>query len=184
MAELTDRQTTLTALLGRFTAENPAAPGLASTDPAEIGEYLVRNAPPGAAQKWLADLMASLAPPKSRLTPGVLALAAAGLITALALIWGIFFTPGFLPSLADPAHARGLITFLFAFATIAVVVISVIATFWVRIDEVEKRATLSKEVLTILIGIMGTILGFYFGADNAALTPTDTAPTETAPPTQ
>jgi hypothetical protein len=181
MSELTERQAALNALLGRFAADNPTAPALTSTDPAEIGEHLVRNAAPGTSQRWLADLMATIAPPKSRLTPGVLALAAAGIITGLALIWGIFFTPGFLQSLADPAHARGLITFLFAFATIAVVVISVIATFWVKIDEVEKRATLSKEVLTILIGIMGTILGFYFGADSATPPP---APPENIAPNQ
>ena len=58
-------------------------------------------------------------------------------------------------------------------------IISVIATFWVKIDEVEKRGGLAKEVLTIMIGIMGTILGFYFGADMTA-SPPDPAPPDPA----
>lgn len=171
MSDPSDRKKAFEALLGKFAAENPTAPVIVSTDAAEIGEFVVRNAPAGTAQKWLADVMAIVAPASRWPSPGVTALFLAGVVTALGLIWGIFFTPAFLPSLAEPGMARGLITFLFAFATIAVVIISVIAVFWVKIDEVAQRGALAKEVLTILIGIMGTILGFYFGAELTTAAP-------------
>jgi hypothetical protein len=167
MSVLNDPAKAYETFLGKFLAENPTVQPIASTDPAEIGEFIVKNAPAGTARKWLAELIALSGPSAGRLRIGVLMLSAAGVITGASLIYGIFFTPEFLPSLAVAENARGLITFLFAFATIAVVLITAIATFWVNPDEVEKRGTMAKEVLTILIGIMGTILGFYFGsADN------------------
>jgi uncharacterized membrane protein len=98
---------------------------------------------------------------------GTLALVAAGAVIAATLIYGVFFQPDFLKSLADVNVARGLITFLFAFGTIAVIILIAIATFWGNVDEVERRVAIAKDTLTILIGIFGTILGFYFGAMTA-----------------
>jgi hypothetical protein len=151
------------AFLQKFNAANPAVTPIASTDPAEIGEFVVKSAPNGSAQKWLTELMAINAPAMRKPSIGVYMLAAAGAVTGFALIYGVFFTPSFLSGMAAPGNARGLITFLFAFATIAVVIITVIAAFWVKLEEVEQRGALAKEILTILIGILGTILGFYFG---------------------
>ncbi len=164
---LSDHGRACETFLRKFLAEHPTVPPIQSTDPAEIGEFIVKNAPAGTARTWLAELMALNVPRIAWPGIGALMLSAAGVIAGAGLFYGIFFKPNFLTSMATAESARGLITFLFAFATIAVVLITVIATFWVSADEVEKRGAMAKEVLTILIGIMGTILGFYFGsADN------------------
>jgi hypothetical protein len=57
--------------------------------------------------------------------------------------------------------ARVLITFLVAVATIAIAFLAILTAMLLR--EYEKRFALAKEVLTILVGILGTIVGFYFG---------------------
>lgn len=175
MADATPSVTPLDAFLTRFAAENPAAPAATGKTPAEVAAFIAAHARPERVKAWLDEYFA-LAPtaPSGRLSPGTLLLAAAGILSALALLYGIF-SSGFLPQLANHDIARGLITFLFAFATVAVVIISVIAVFWVRPDEVAQRAALAKEILTILIGILGTILGFYFGAEIATNPPEDPA---------
>jgi hypothetical protein len=68
--------------------------------------------------------------------------------------------------LADPETARGLITFLVAVSTvgIALVLIVYLASSTAEVEVVKERFGFSKEVLTSLIGILGTIIGFYFGA--------------------
>ena len=160
----TDQDKALKAFVDKFNTDTAMNPPISSINLAEIAELVAKAVPAGTAQKWLTELFAIGSDVSRRPSMGVLALAAGGAITGLALIYGIFISPSFLTSMAEPSNARGLITFLFAFATIAVVIITVIATFWVKMDEVEKRGTLAKEILAILIGIMGTILGFYFGS--------------------
>jgi hypothetical protein len=183
----TDQEKALKAFIDRFNTDNAMNPPISSIDPAEIAELVAKGAPAGTAQKWLAELFAIGSNVSRRPSIGLLALAAGGAITGLALIYGIFISPSFLTDMAQPGNARGLITFLFAFATIAVVIITVIATFWAKIEEVEKRGTLAKEILAILIGIMGTILGFYFGSAKPeatmqapAVVTTPAAPTQPA----
>lgn len=157
--------------LDRFQAANSGAPALNSSDPAAIAEHVAKHAPAGTAQIWLKELFALNAPAARGPRYGVIALGLAGLLVGAALINGIFFQPAFLTTLATEGNARGLITFLFAIATIAVILVTIIATFWVSADEVEKRGAMAKEILTILIGIMGTILGFYFGSQVDAPAP-------------
>lgn len=74
---------------------------------------------------------------------------------------------GFLDQLAKPDVARGLITFVFAIGTVGVALILTAAAFAVSGDnqeEMKERFDMGKQVLTALIGIFGTILGFYFGS--------------------
>ena len=68
--------------------------------------------------------------------------------------------------LADAKTARGLITFLFALGTIGTALIITISVFTSNClpNESKERFYRAKEILTILIGILGTIVGFYFGA--------------------
>ncbi|SDJ83134.1 hypothetical protein SAMN05421823_101213 [Catalinimonas alkaloidigena] len=72
-----------------------------------------------------------------------------------------------LHNLAGGAYARGLITYLFAVGTIGLIVLLILAALIdtgkddQRSEQIFNRA---KEVLTILIGIFGTIIGYYFGA--------------------
>jgi hypothetical protein len=181
MSAASDRRKAYEEFLARFLADNPTVQPITSSDPAEIGEFVVRNAPPGSGRMWLGDLMALSAPPAAATRYGVLALAVGGAIVAVALLYGIFFREDFLPLLAEEGNARGLITFLFAVATIAVILITVIATFWVSAEEVEKRGTIAREILTLLIGIMGTILGFYFGSAAPEPAPPATPPPVVAP---
>jgi hypothetical protein len=39
-----------------------------------------------------------------------------------------------------------------------------ITTFWMPKDDVQVRFEKAKDLLTIVIGVLGTILGFYFGS--------------------
>jgi hypothetical protein len=65
--------------------------------------------------------------------------------------------------------ARGLITYLFAVVTIGTAVVLVVAAL--TADETpahEKRFERGKEILSLLLGVFGTIVGFYFGSEVAA----------------
>jgi hypothetical protein len=85
--------------------------------------------------------------------------------------------------MAATDKARGLITFLFAFATIAIIILIAIATFWMSKDDVEVRFSKAKDLLTIIIGVLGTILGFYFGqiVSDRQMASTTSPPQTTAP---
>jgi hypothetical protein len=67
--------------------------------------------------------------------------------------------------LAKVEQVRGLITFLFAFSTTSVIILIAIAIFFLKdSDEVKERYVHAKDLLTVVIGVLGTILGFYFGS--------------------
>ena len=77
--------------------------------------------------------------------------------------------PYFLAYLKDVATARGLITFLFAVGTIGIFFVMTSAIFVGSLSDAEPRFDRIKDALSMLIGIFGTILGFYFGsAQNSA----------------
>src|SRR5262249_44121986 len=94
-----------------------------------------------------------------------------GLIIAVGVVWGMFINRSFFDLMAQPDHARGLITFLFSFATIAIIVLVAVAVFWMEKDEVEARFAHAQDVITILVGVLGTVLGFYFGTASAGSPP-------------
>lgn len=65
--------------------------------------------------------------------------------------------------------ARGLITYLFAVVTIGTAVVLVVSAL--TADETpanERRFERGKEILSLLLGVFGTIVGFYFGSEVAA----------------
>jgi hypothetical protein len=80
--------------------------------------------------------------------------------------------------------ARGLITFLVAFATVAIAVI--LALYAVvngaKEGEAKERFALGKEVLTTLIGVLGTIVGFYFGSSTGSQVQEDRKLLKITPP--
>ena len=93
------------------------------------------------------------------------ALVAAGLIVAIVVASALFYT-NLIEKLASPGSARGLITFLFSFITISVILIVIIALLWMDKDEdLDNRFTKAKDIIAILVGILGTIVGFYFGSN-------------------
>lgn len=99
------------------------------------------------------------------------------LLTLLAVLAVSLFTHnGPLEELGNLEIARGLITFLIAFTTVGIALILTISTVVVQDSpENDKRFDRGKQVLTTLIGVLGTIVGFYFagiqGTGMSALTP-------------
>ncbi len=117
-------------------------------------------------QKLLAINMQSLAKPASadiwttRLQYAVFGTPA--LIVLIFLMYGMI-NELFLPKLASIAVSRGLITFLIAVVTVTIALILVLATIVSENEQRKERFTQGKEILTMLIGVLGTIVGFYFG---------------------
>jgi hypothetical protein len=91
---------------------------------------------------------------------GVIALAIFGFI-----YWGLSGRQGFLESLKEITLTRGLITFLITITTMGIAIMLAISTIFAKSGEDEdKRFDRGKQVLSVLIGLLGTIVGFYFGS--------------------
>jgi hypothetical protein len=71
-----------------------------------------------------------------------------------------------LQELRNVAYARGLITFIFSLGTMGIGVILTIAALE-KGEDAGASFTRGKEIFTILVGILGTIVGFYFGSSEA-----------------
>jgi len=88
--------------------------------------------------------------------------------TILAIIAIIISKYGhdFLMSLAEEKVARGLITFLIAITTVGIAIILAVSTVMTSGDDAagDKRFDRGKQVLSVMIGVLGTIVGFYFGS--------------------
>jgi beta-lactam-binding protein with PASTA domain len=86
----------------------------------------------------------------------------------------------FLGSLADSNKARGLITFLIAITTVGIAIILAISTLVLTEgDAGDRRFDRGKQVLSVMIGVLGTIVGFYFGAETKATQPGTPGPAQT-----
>src|SRR5262245_18714593 len=75
-------------------------------------------------------------------------------------------------SMGRADFARGLITYLFAIVTICIAVallLSAVVGATEEGDATEKRFQRGKEILSLLLGVFGTIVGFYFGSDSSNL---------------
>lgn len=84
--------------------------------------------------------------------------------TTLGLDKGLVLT-----KMGQVEFARGLITYLFAVVTIGTAVVLVVSAL--TSDESpanERRFERGKEILSLLLGVFGTIVGFYFGSEVAA----------------
>ena len=68
-----------------------------------------------------------------------------------------------LARMAEHEFARGLITYLFAVTTIGTSVVLVMAALTGALDEDHYKR--GKEILALLLGVFGTIVGFYFGSE-------------------
>jgi hypothetical protein len=89
----------------------------------------------------------------------------------------------FLYKLANKEVARGLITFLIAITTVGIAIILAISTLVLTEgDAGDKRFDRGKQVLSVLIGVLGTIVGFYFGSAPDAKQAQSLAITTTALP--
>ena len=106
-----------------------------------------------------------------------IAMCIVGIIT-IAAIAAIIYS-GNLSSIGDGGSnvARGLITFLVAIVTVAIAIILTLSAVMSSSKDYKERFALGKEILTIFIGVLGTIVGFYFGSaqiEKAAANPINT----------
>lgn len=92
------------------------------------------------------------------------------LVFAFAILIAILVDAEVLKRLQDVAYARGVITFLVALSAIALAFMFAYQAFTdEKISDNGFRR--GREVLTGIMGILGTIVGFYFGStDKMALT--------------
>jgi hypothetical protein len=81
------------------------------------------------------------------------------------IIATLIYRAGIYDNLRDPAYARGVITFLIVLSAIGLGFFLTILTFFGSCDtqaEAEKFRR-GREVHAVLVGVMGTVVGFYFG---------------------
>jgi magnesium-transporting ATPase (P-type) len=67
-----------------------------------------------------------------------------------------------LEALKDKEYARGVITFIFSFGTISLAFVLILMAIFSNASADQFRR--AREVFAALTGILGTIVGFYFGA--------------------
>jgi len=86
---------------------------------------------------------------------------------------------GVLASMSRIDYARGLITYLFAIVTIGTAVLLIVSALTGTDDLAhQRRFQRGKEILSLLLGLFGTIVGFYFGSE---ISQGNTAVLQTAP---
>lgn len=69
---------------------------------------------------------------------------------------------GVMEKMGHGEYARGFITYLFAMVTIGTAVVLVVSALTGLTDRTHFER--GKEVLAVLLGVFGTIVGFYFGS--------------------
>jgi hypothetical protein len=109
---------------------------------------------------------------KTATEEGVVSLLNPIVVIALAILGGVFFLigaaifgldKGVLAKMSDSTFARGLITYLFAVVTIGTAVVLVVYSLTTAGGGEDQRFNRGKDVLSLLLGVFGTIVGFYFG---------------------
>jgi hypothetical protein len=99
-------------------------------------------------------LLASYGP--MQIIVGVIGFSAVGLIG--------WFTVTGTDSFSQADRARGLITFAVAIVTVAIAMILVSFLIFGEKENFKERFTFGKDVLMVFVGILGTIMGFYYGS--------------------
>ena len=80
---------------------------------------------------------------------------------SLALTREIADSQGMLKSMRDLDYARGVITYLYAVVTIGTAVVLVVSAL---LGEDPGKQDDARQILGLLLGVFGTIVGFYFGS--------------------
>jgi hypothetical protein len=93
----------------------------------------------------------------SWLTVGLLAVFGGGLLSA------ILFEAPVIARLSDPAFTRGLITWIISMSTIGIAFVLIYQAFF-SVESSDDRFRRGREIFTGLMGVLGTIVGFYFGS--------------------
>ena len=93
------------------------------------------------------------------------------------LLVSVIFDAPFLRRLNDPSIGRGLITWVILLSAIGIAMVLIYQAFSVTgdKDEADNRFRRAREIFATLMGILGTIVGFYFGSAEKAPTKMDVA---------
>lgn len=95
------------------------------------------------------------------------------LLLIFGIVYALYANLPVIKNLSDPSFARGLITFIIALATIGLAFIMVFQSFsGMATDNSFRRA---REVFAGLMGVLGTIVGFYFGSSEKPSAPLEVA---------
>jgi hypothetical protein len=89
-------------------------------------------------------------------------LISAAFLILVALVMNGLSNSGFISTISQDLGARGIITFLIALATIGIALVLVLSNIIMIGEDADRRFDRGKQVLTSMIGILGTIVGFYF----------------------
>jgi heme/copper-type cytochrome/quinol oxidase subunit 2 len=88
------------------------------------------------------------------------------LLAIAALAWLIISGDITAENLKDNALIRGLLTIILFVAVVVLITVLVLAALFADNDEsTQKRVTLCREVVSPLVAVLGTIIGFYFGVN-------------------
>ncbi len=89
-------------------------------------------------------------------------------LTIIGVVFAIFLYKGFggigAVDLSNDSSARGIITYLVSFGTIMIAMLLVLSVILGNGGDLKERFALGKEVFTVLIGVLGTVMGFYYGS--------------------
>jgi hypothetical protein len=103
--------------------------------------------------------------------PGTYLMGAAGGLMLVVIVYFIgkvlLKQENILRDLAEPANARGIITFIISFAAIGVAMVLILSSLFGKSDRDQFRQ--AREIYAGLMGILGTIVGFYFGSSDKAV---------------
>jgi hypothetical protein len=122
---------------------------------------------------------------KTQMPSPVVLLTVTIVMSVIALIGAAVFgfDQGVLLSMGRREFARGLIAYLFSVVTIGTAAVLVLAALTRTGQDAEKDRQFQngKEVLSLLLGIFGTIVGYYFGSETAARNSADAATLSSSP---
>ena len=154
--------------------------------PDKIGEYVevLQNIPCTRAKVAFYNLWPLYEDQERRHTRGISQTGIVVTIIAALLLYLIFYvlTHMDIKNLGGDS-TRGVLAFLFGITTVGIVIMVVVAVFFeARETTLDDRFQRGKDILTILIGLLGAILGYYFGQAAGTKTPAETAATATAAP--
>lgn len=161
------RQTEQALLSASSKARDEEAAAFAALEKARHEEEIFRSKLHSASTgRWQAfwSKVSPLITPESLIGASLLILGMFGIgIIAYAIFFG-----DFLIRVKDVNVARGLITFLVA---LSAVIIAIIVTLYAIVSTdkelLEKKFGFGKEIFTAFVGILGTIIGFYFASDHS-----------------
>jgi hypothetical protein len=90
-------------------------------------------------------------------------------LVVLGSLWFVWGTMG--DQIGNTEFARGMITLMFGVGTIIIALILTLTAILQAGLTAEDRFKYGMQILTVLMGVFGTILGFYFGANKPEGTP-------------